>query len=123
MDIYKLASQQQLRFQTSRGPLSTEQLWDLGIEELDTLAVNLEKEHEQSGRKSFIVKKSQKDKVAQMKFDIVLDVLNTKIEAEQIAAEIKEKKEHNKKILTIIAEKKDAELKSKSIEELESMIK
>ena len=122
MEIYKLASQQQLRFQTSKGSLSTEQLWSLDLKELDELAVQLEAQHKESGKKSFLVKSSQKDKTAKLKFDIVLDILNTKVEAEQEAREAQEKKEHNKKIITLIAEKKDEALKGKSIKELEGML-
>ena len=122
MEIYKLASQQQLRFQTSKGSLSTEQLWSLDLKELDELAVQLEAQHKESGKKSFLVKSSQKDKTAKLKFDIVLDILNTKVEAEQEAREAQEKKEHNKKIITLIAEKKDEALKGKSIKELEGLL-
>jgi hypothetical protein len=40
MEIFKLASQQKLRFQTPKGSLSTEQLWELSLDELDALAFN-----------------------------------------------------------------------------------
>ena len=38
--MYKQAAQLKLRFATSRGSLSTEQLYDLPISELDTLAIS-----------------------------------------------------------------------------------
>lgn len=123
MENFKLASQQKLRFQTNKGLLSVEQLWDLSLDEMDALAVSLEQEHKQSGKKSFLVKTSLKDKTAKLRFDVILDILNTKvaeIEAEQEAAEIKE---HNKKIIGLIAEKQDESLKGKSIKQLEGMLK
>jgi hypothetical protein len=123
MENFKLASQQKLRFQTNKGSLSTEQLWDLSIPELDTLAVSLEEEHAKSGKKSFIVKSSPKDKVAKLRFDVVLDVLTTKVEEAQAATEARETKEFNNKILTLIAEKKDETLKGKSIKQLQEMLK
>lgn len=123
MENFKLASQQRLRFQTNRGLLSSEQLWDLSLEELDALAVSLEIEHKQSGKKSFLTKISIKDKTAKLRFDIVLDVLNTRVEEEQAAAEALEVKEHNKKIIGLIAEKQDESLKGKSIKQLEAMLK
>lgn len=123
MENFKLASQQKLRFQTTRGSLSTEQLWDLSLEELDTLAVSLEAEHKESGKKSFLITKSVKDKTAKLRFDVVLDVLTTKVEEAQALTEAAEIKAHNEKIITLIAEKQDESLKGKSIKQLEAMLK
>lgn len=123
MENFKLASQQKLRFQTNKGSLSTEQLWDLSLEDLDALAVSLETEHKQSGKKSFLVKTSVKDKTSKLRFDVVLDVLSTKVEEMQAATEAHEIKEHNKKIIGLIAEKQDESLKGKSIKQLEAMLK
>ena len=123
MEHFKLASQQKLRFQTNRGMLSSEQLWDLSLDELDALAVSLETQHKESGKKSFLVKKTEKDRTAKLRFDIVLDILNTKVEEMQAAQEAQEIKEHNKKIITLISEKQDESLKGKSIKQLEAMLK
>jgi len=123
MDNFKLASQQKLRFQTSKGLLSTEQLWDLSLNDLDTLAVLLEEESTKAGRKSFLVRSSAKDKTAKLKFDIVIDILSTKVEDANAASEAQEIKEHNKKIINLISEKKEESLKGKSIAELEAMLR
>ena len=123
MENFKLASQQKLRFQTNKGLLSTEQLWDLSLKDLDALAVSLETEHKESGKKSFLVKTSVKDKTAKLRFDVTLDVLNTKVEEMQAAQEAAEIKEHNKKIITLISEKQDESLKGKSIKQLEGMLR
>ena len=123
MEIYKLANKEKLRFSTSKGILTAEQLWDLNLQDLDNLAVSLEEVHKTSGKKSFLTKVSAKDKTTKLRFDIVLDVLNTKVEEDQIALELKENKEHNKKIISLISEKKDETLKTKSIKELEKMLK
>ncbi len=122
MENFKLASQQKLRFQTNKGLLSTEQLWDLSLEDLDALAVSLETEHKESGKKSFLVKTSAKDKTAKLRFDVVMDVLNTKVEAEQAALAERERKANNEKIIGIIADKQDESLKGKSIKQLEAML-
>ena len=58
-----------------------------------------------------------------LKFDVVLDVLTTKVEEMQAATEAQEIKEHNKKIITLISEKQDESLKGKSIRQLEAMLK
>lgn len=124
VNSYKMPlAQQKLRFQTAKGLLTTEQLWDLSIDDLDTLVVSLDAEYASSGKKSFVEKKSVKDKTAKLRFDVALDILNTKLDEAQVLAEAKEKKEHNKKILELIAEKQDDSLKGKSIKQLEGMLK
>ena len=90
---------------------------------MDALAVSLETEHKESGKKSFLVKTSTKDKTAKLRFDVALDVLNTKVEEMHAAQEAAEIKEHNKKIIALISEKKDESLKGKSIKQLEGMLR
>lgn len=121
--MYKKASRLQLRFNTTKGLLSVEQLWHLPLSQLDSLAVSLETEYKKSGKKSFLVAKSEKDKELKLMFDIVLDVLTTKMEETAAAKEVADTKAHNQKILELIKRKQDSELEGKSIEELESMLK
>lgn len=121
--MYKEASKQKLRIQTSKGLLTVEQLWDLPVAELDKTAVALQEEYKESGKKSFLIVKSTKDKVLKLKFDIVLDILNTKIDEAAVLTSARETKEHNQKILKMIAEKQDQDLAGKSVKELEAMLK
>ena len=121
--MYKEATRLKLRFQTLRGPLSIENLWDLSMEELDVLAVKLQQEYKESGKKSFLVKKSKKDKELKLKFDITLDILTTKVEEAAAAADANEIKRHNTRIDELIAQKQEEELKSLSVEELEKLRK
>jgi len=123
MEMYKQANKQKLRFQTTKGLLSTEQLWDLSLTDLDSLAVSLESAHKNSKGKSFLEKRTTTDKGLKLQFDIVLDVLQSKVEDAEIATLERENKEHNQKILALIAEKKDGQLAGKSIKELEKMLK
>lgn len=121
--IYKEASKLKLRFETTKGLLSVEQLWGLSLVELDALAVSLEEAYKNSKSKSFLDKKTEKDKIIKLRFDIALDVLNTKVDEKEAAKKEAEDKEHNQKILSIIKEKQDEALKGKSIKELEKMLK
>lgn len=123
MDNFKQASKEKLRFNTSKGLLTVEQLWDLSITDLDTLAVSLEEEHKHSGKKSFVVKRSVKDKVAKLRFEIALEILQSKVEEQEELTNAAEIKEHNAKIMRLIQDKKEGELAGKSVEELEKMLK
>lgn len=121
--MYKQASKLKLKFNTTRGVLTTEQLWDLPINELDALAVELDDAYNKSGKKSFLTTRSVKDKELKLKLDIVVDILGTKVEDQAAAAEAAENKEFDKKILAIIADKQDESLKGKSITQLKAMLK
>lgn len=121
-NIYKQAAKSKLRIATSRGPLSVEQLYDLSKTELDELAVRLEKEHAESGTKSFLTKSTAKSTAAKLSFDIVLDILNTKVKADETASKAAETREHNQKIQAMILRKKEGELENMSIEDLEAML-
>lgn len=120
MDIYKQANRLGLRFNTNRGVLATEQLFQLSLSDLDALAVSLEVS--QAGKKSFIRETSQGDEIAKLKFDVALDVLNTIMKEQKDAREMLQNKRKNEKILALIAEKKDGALKEKTVEELEAML-
>lgn len=123
MDIFKEASKVQLRVQTNKGNLSVEQLWDLKVAELDELAVQLEEEHKNSGKKSFVVKKTDKDKTTELRFKVVLDILQTKVEADQAAQQKLEDKEWNEKILQRIANKEEEKLDDLSITQLKKQLR
>ena len=119
MENYKQASREDLRIQTTRGELTVSQLWHLPITELDVLAVKLEADYNESGKKSFVVKRTKKDSLIKLRFDIVLDILTTKVEEAAAASESLENNAHNSVINALIAEKQTEALKGKSIKELE----
>ena len=123
MENYKQASREDLRIQTTRGELTVSQLWHLPITELDVLAVKLEADYNESGKKSFVVKRTKKDSLIKLRFDIVLDILTTKVEEAAAASESLENNAHNSVINALIAEKQTEALKGKSIKVLEKMLK
>lgn len=123
MDHFKEGTRQGIRFNTSKGMLSIEQLWSLNITDLDHLTVEADANYKESGKKSFIVKSSAKDKLAKLKFDILLDILTTKNDERLAALEKASDKEHDSKILRLIQEKEEDELKGKSAAQLRRMLK
>lgn len=123
MSNFKEAVKIKLRVMTPVGMLSVEELWDLPLSQLDTIAVDLENKYKESGKKSFLVSKSRKDKDIKLAFDIVLEILEDKVEQRDIAIKASTVKEHNQKILGKIQEAKDRELDGLSPEELEKLLK
>lgn len=126
--MFEKASRQKLRFETSRGMVTTEDLWDMPLTgttgfSLDGLAKRLNKAVKESADESFVVKKKRASAVLELKFEIVKRVIEVKledIERKEKAAENRVKKE---RILDIIADKEDDELKGESITKLKKMVK
>jgi hypothetical protein len=117
MSIYKQASQRQLRFQTTVGSLSAEQLWNLSQTQLTNLIKSVKKtlKAEVDGDLSFLTTESTSsaDVENQLRFD--------KEEADKAKLEAT-RKENNQKIMAIIQKKKEGEMEGKTIAELEAML-
>lgn len=129
MEIYKKASKKKLRFNTNRGVLSVEQLWDLSKEEIRQLVIKGREAAKKSSGEvndtelSFLdapVKTKATDD--ELRFEILKDIYLTKKSAEEKAQKRAEAKENNKKILDLIARKQDEALEKKSIAQLEKML-
>ncbi|MCK5615305.1 hypothetical protein KAR91_76280 [Candidatus Pacearchaeota archaeon] len=126
---FEQASRLKLRFETPKGLISVEDLWDLHLTSrgtnlsLDNLAKSLNKAVKESEEESFVVKKSRTNAILELKFDIVKHVIKVRLEdaeRKENALAIKAQKE---KILGIIADKEDDSLKGKSVASLKKMIK
>lgn len=129
MEIYKKASKKKLRFNTNRGVLSVEHLWDLPKEEIRELVIKAREAAKKSSGEvndtelSFLdapVKTKATDD--DLRFEILKDIYLTKKSAEEKAKKRAEAKENNKKILDLIARKQDEALEKKSITQLERML-
>lgn len=128
--MFEKASRLKLRFATIGGNFSVEDLWDLPLlslardsrVSLDNLAKILNREVKDSEEGSFVVKKSGKDAILSLKFDIVKHVISVKLadaEANEKAEEVRAKKQ---RILEIMSDKADESLKSKSTDELKKIL-
>lgn len=121
-DIYKKAAKLKLRFDTQVGSLTCEQLFDFNLSQLDELAVHYNELHEKSSTKSYLSETTPEDKVAKLRFDIVLDILKSKQANQERAAKSEATKLKNQKILDILNKKKDSALEDLSVEELEAQL-
>lgn len=120
--MYKKATQLKLRFNTTRGLLSVEQLWDLTPTMLKSAIETQYASVKEASDGLDFLGESTVDPIEQLKFDILKDVYLTKKEQAVEAKKIAEKKTRNKQIMEIIARKQDEELNGKSIEELTKML-
>lgn len=121
-NIFEQASRDQLRFKTINGYLNTEDLWNLKLEDLDKLAISLNKEIKEAEEGSFLKAKTVTNKVLTLKFDVVKHIITVRM-AEEEAKKLKKQKQQEKaKILEIIGRKQEAALENKTIEELTAMV-
>lgn len=122
--MYKQAAKLKLRFTTPKGVLSCEQLWDLSLIDLSnsTKAVKKILKKNDDDELAFLEESKTVDIENQLRFDILKDVyLTKKKENEERQMEL-ERKRQNQKILTIIEEKKESNLRNMSVEDLEKLL-
>ena len=120
-DLFKVASRKKYRF-NYKGVISVEDLWDLSVEELDSIYKKLKAQQKNNNEESLLQSVTKEDKELANKIDIIKTIVVDKLAAKERALKAAEKKAQNQKILEILADKKDAALKEKSIEELQAMI-
>lgn len=116
--MFEQAVRQKLRFKLSNGFVTTEDLWDLSLQSLDTLAKSLNKQVKESEEESFIATKTKENKELELKFEIVKYIIKVKLqEAEDKKAKV-ERSARKAKIKEILEEKENESLKGKTTEEL-----
>lgn len=131
-NMFEQTSRLKLRFESSKGLLSVEDLWDLPLTSpsgnranLDSIAIALHKEtREAADTVSFVSppesSRSEADLVS-LKFEIVKHVIRVRVQERDELKALSERREKKQRILELIAKKKDNALEEKSVEELESL--
>ena len=128
-ELFAEATKQHFRFKTPHGDITTEDLWDLPLQSatnranLDDLAKALNKQLKETGNEeSFVKPVVKKTADLQMRFDVVKSVIDVRVAERDAAAEAATKKEKKQKLMALIEEKKEGELKGKTTAELEAML-
>lgn len=129
MSIFERAVREKVRFTTSRGVISAEDLWDLPLTStknnpnLDDIARDLH-EKVKAEHVSFVNPTAARTKQTadSLKLDIVKRVIQVRLDENRLAAEEAARKNQKNRILELLAEKEDAALKNKSEEELRALL-
>lgn len=111
--MFEKASRMKLRFNTQRGVLSVEDLWDLPLIQLDNIAIALNKKLQESKTESFIKTRTKDTTELELKFNIAKHIIDVKLQEQEDRL-----LESEKKAKDLMAKKQDAELEGKSLEEL-----
>ena len=110
--MFKQASKMKLRFATSKGNLSVEDLWDLSLPVLDKLAVSYDEELAKSPRKSFITNDTPSNTELELKFNIVKEIITDKLKEKADRETAKNKAAEKARLTELLAKKQSEKLES-----------
>jgi hypothetical protein len=120
--MYKKALRTKLRFSTTKGKLTTEDLFDLSLTDLNNLAIALDKKLSETPRKSFISDIAPDTQEDELRFNIVKDVITLKLVERNAAQNAKAKAAEKAQLLEILHRKQNEALESLSVAEIEAKI-
>jgi hypothetical protein len=120
--MYKKALRTKLRFSTTKGKLTTEDLFDLSLTDLNNLAITLDKKLSETPRKSFISDIAPDTQEDELRFNIVKDVITLKLVERNAAQNAKAKAAEKAQLLEILHRKKNEALENLSVAEIEAKI-
>ena len=107
---------------STKGKLTTEDLFDLSLTDLNNIAIALDKKLSESPRKSFISDIAPDTEEDELRFNIVKDIINTKLVERSNAQNAKAKAAEKAQLLEIIHRKKNQAMENMSVEELEAKL-
>lgn len=120
-NIFEYATKVKLRF-PFKGQLSVEDLWDLSVNNLDTIFKSLNAEVKQVQEESLLNIKTKENKELEVKIEIVKHIVEFKLKEATDKLKVKEKKEQKQKIMEILATKQNESLQNKTEDELRAML-
>lgn len=127
--MYKYAAMKKIRFDSCRGDLTVEHLFDMPLKsttgfDLDTIARDISRNLKALGEESFVEDTSDDPcrKELEVSLEIVKDVIKTKQETAAAAVNMAKRRDDRRKILDALSAKKDQQLTAASIEELEQKL-
>ena len=124
MDLFEKATRDKVRFETSVGLLSVEDLWDLPLVSsrkvnLDSVAISVNKELKECETESFVQQSNPLTNVLQLKLDILKHIISVKLQ-EAKDRENKAARESRRQELLALKAKKRQELDGeKTMEEID----
>ena len=131
LNLFEIASRENYTFETGKGVLSTNDLWNLPLESktntpsLDSIAISLDQEIKNSASGSFVNKtgRTNQSSTTKNKLEIVKRVIEYKQEQIELAKEKQKSGAMREVILKALEQKQTESILTKSPEELQEMLK
>ena len=119
MDNFEKAARLKLRFETTQGCLSTEELFDLNLTSLDTVAKKINKQLRDEGEESFLPSTTNKKATNNnLRLEILKYIINSKVEELEVLRQSVEKRAQLAQLKELAATKATEKLASQSLEDI-----
>lgn len=125
--MFEKAVRQKVRFQTTSGVLSVEDLWDLPLVSttkvsLDSIAKGLNRELKEAEEVSFVAAPTAKNALIQLKFDLVKHIIQVRLDENAAKAKATEIREKKTQLQEILARKENQALENMSVDEIKAQL-
>lgn len=128
MSLFEKATRQKLRFPSSKGDLSVEQLWELPLTsangfDLDTVAKTVNKTVKESAEESFVNKSvNSVNTAAALRLEVVKHIISVKLSEADNATKALAKRQVRQQLLEALDKSKQSELAGLSAEEIQKRL-
>lgn len=119
--MFEIAVRNKFRF-PFRGVITTEDLWDLSVHQLDDIFKTLKSQEKKAQEESLLNTRTPEDEILAVKIEIIKHIVGVKLEEARMAEKAKETNDKRQKIMAILADKQDEDLRNKTPEELQAML-
>lgn len=120
--MFEQAAKTKLRFNFNASVVSTEDLYDLSLYELNTMAKFVNKNVKENEEESFIAPVTLNEGKDTLRLNILKAVIKFKLDVMEANKTATQKKAKKDKIMEILFEKENDDLKSMSKEELTELL-
>lgn len=127
-NLFEQATRNKLRFESTKGPLSVEQVWDAPLTSrngfsLDDIAKQAKRELDALSEESFVEQVSPLKSVAVLKLEVVKHIISVKLSEKEAASKRAERAELRQQLTQALAEKQSDAIKNMSTEEIQKRLK
>ena len=126
--MFEKAARLKVRFDTTLGRLSVEELWDLPLTSttnrtnLDDIACSLYAQLKNGTDVSFVVPDRKSNELIQLKFDLVKHIIDVRLAENAAKTQARNNAEKKQRLLQIIAERTEEDLRGKPLDELRALV-
>lgn len=127
-DLFAFATRSKIRFTSTKGELSVEQLWDVPLRsrdgfDLDSIAKAANSKLKDATEESFVnTGKTVAHELAEVRLEVIKHVIATKLAEENAAKKRATAKAEKERLLQVLAEKQQGALSTLTEQELQKRI-
>ncbi len=122
MDMFERATRQKFLFLTPTGKVNTQDLWDLTLQQLDTVAKGLHRQLKNDDDVSFVDKERKSDPRIQNMFDVVKHVIDVKLAERDAKRGETELAAQEQVLLAILADRQQTDLRNQPLDVIEGKL-